>query len=81
MKASIVELRYKMNEVLKALDRNEKVTILYHGKIKGIIMPVANAKDKNKKVKNHPFFGMTENKKESVLEELQDLRGSRYNDI
>ncbi|MBA7547484.1 hypothetical protein ES705_39906 [subsurface metagenome] len=24
-------LRYKMNDVLKALDRNEKVTVLYHG--------------------------------------------------
>ncbi len=27
-------LRYKMNDVVKALDRNEKVTVLYHGKIK-----------------------------------------------
>jgi len=28
-----------MNDVLKALDKNEKVTVLYHGKIKGIIVP------------------------------------------
>lgn len=41
MKASIVDLRYKMNDVLKALDRNEQVTILYHGKIKGVIMPTS----------------------------------------
>ena len=34
MKASIVDLRYKMNTILKALDRNEAVTILYHGKEK-----------------------------------------------
>ena len=32
-------LRCKMNDVLKALDKNEKVTVLYHGKIKGIIVP------------------------------------------
>jgi len=29
MKATIVDLRYKMNEVLKALDKRETVTILY----------------------------------------------------
>lgn len=34
-----MDLRYKMNDVLKALDRNERVTILYHGKIKGVIVP------------------------------------------
>ena len=32
MKASIVDLRYKMKEVLAALKRNETVHILYHGK-------------------------------------------------
>jgi len=37
MKANVVDLRYKMNDVLKALDRNEQVTVLYHGKVKGII--------------------------------------------
>ena len=26
MKASVVDLRYKMNDILKALDRNEKIT-------------------------------------------------------
>jgi hypothetical protein len=28
MKASAIDLRYKMNEVLKALDRREKVTLI-----------------------------------------------------
>jgi len=41
MKASVVDLRYKMNDVLKALDRKEEVTILYRGKVKGKILPVA----------------------------------------
>jgi hypothetical protein len=35
MKATVVDLRYKMNGVLKAFDRNEAVTILYRGKVKG----------------------------------------------
>ncbi|MBL7066645.1 MAG: type II toxin-antitoxin system Phd/YefM family antitoxin [Candidatus Marinimicrobia bacterium] len=79
MKASVVDLRYKMNDVLKALDRNEKITILYHGKVKGIISPVLNKK--NRKVSEHRFFGMYEKSKKSVEQELEDLRGNRYNDI
>ena len=39
MQATIVDLRYKMKEVLKALDRKEPVTIVYHGKEKGVILP------------------------------------------
>jgi hypothetical protein len=79
MKASIVDLRYKMNEVLKALDRNEKVKILYHGKVKGIISPLRNEGDK--KVRDHPFFGMSKDIKISVSEEMNKLRGLRYNVI
>tara|TARA_Y100000031_G_C8153361_1_gene353432 strand:- start:539 stop:778 length:240 start_codon:yes stop_codon:yes gene_type:complete len=79
MEASVVDLRYKMNDVLKALDRNEKIKILYHGKVKGIIMPVTNKE--YKKVEDHPFFGMSKNNEKSVLDELKELRGSRYNGI
>jgi len=42
MKASVVDLRYKMNDILKALERNEEVTVLYHGKVKGVIVPAKN---------------------------------------
>lgn len=79
MKASVVDLRYNMKDVLKALDRNEKVTILYHGKAKGIIVPANNKK--YNKVKEHPFFGMSKDDKQSVSDEINDLRGPRYNDI
>ena len=80
MKATVVDLRYKMNDVLKALDRNEEVTVLYHGKIKGIIVPV-HMKE-NRKMTDHPFFGMlAEDAKKSVEEILDDLRGTRHHDI
>ena len=76
MKASIVDLRYKTNDILKALDRNESVTILYHGKIKGIIKP---AREKSvSKVKDHPFFGMYKGSEQTVLDELESLRKPRY---
>ncbi len=76
MKASIVDLRYKTNDILKALDRNESVTVLYHGKVKGVIKP---AREKTgSKIKDHPFFGMTKNSEETVLEELANLRKPRH---
>jgi hypothetical protein len=80
MKATIVDLRYKMNDVLKALDRNEAVTVLYHGKIKAIIVPAKG--QVLKKIKDHPFFGMSAgDARKSVLDELDDLRKPRYNDV
>ncbi len=80
MKATIVDLRYKMNDILKALDRNEAVTVLYHGKTKAIILPAKG--QVLKKIKDHPFFGMSvKDSQKPVLDELNDLRKPRYNDI
>ena len=80
MKATVVDLRYKMNDVLKALDRNEKVTVLYRGKVKGFLIPSGGKK--YMKITDHPFFGMSSQvSKKSVLDEMADLRGGRYNDI
>ena len=80
MKATIVDLRYKMNDVLKAIDRNEKVTVLYRGKVKAILSPPD--KKKHLKIIDHPFFGMSsQDTDKSVLDELNDLRKPRYNDI
>ncbi len=75
MKASVVDLRYKMNEVLKALDRNEEVSILYHGKIKGIIRPSSTTS--TRRVADHPFFKMNRITR-SVEDEMAALRGGRY---
>ena len=76
MKASIVDLRYKTADILKALDRNESVTVLYHGKVKGVIEPAR--KSSELKVKKHPFFGMSNSQEKSVIDELKNIRGSRY---
>ena len=79
VKATVVDLRYKMNDVLKALDRNEKITILYHGKEKGVITSVK--RKEVKKVCEHPFFGMHKIKKKTVQQEMDEIRGNRYSDI
>ncbi len=75
MKASVVDLRYRMNEILKAIDRNEEVTILYHGKVKGVIKP--NLSRSRRRILDHPFFNMYSSK-ETVHEVMADLRGDRY---
>ena len=76
MKASIVDLRYKTKEILRALERNETVTVLYHGKIKGIIRPAG--KKPPASVKDHPFFGMHRDAEESVQDQVERLRKPRY---
>lgn len=76
MKASIVDLRYKTADILKALDRNESVTVLYHGKIKGIIKPVREKSIPT--VKDHPFFAMHQDFEQTVLDEVDNLRKPRY---
>ncbi len=79
MDASILDLRYKMREVLKALSRREKVRILYHGKIRGEIVPPGNL-EKNKTV-DHPIFGMLKSEKEDPVEIVNKLRSKRYHDL
>lgn len=79
MEASILDLRYKMKDVLSALSRNEKVKILYHGKLKGIISPCQERI--TLKVIEHPFFGMNREEKQSVEEQMNELRGDRYHDV
>jgi hypothetical protein len=76
LKASVVDMRYKMNEVLSALDRNESVEILYHGKVKGIIKPVVMRGGQS--VREHGFFGMYARTEETVEASMERLRGARY---
>ena len=76
MKASVVDMRYRMKEVLNALDRNESVEILYHGKVKGIIKPAAR-RDR-KAVREHEFFGMHAETSDTVEASMERLRGQRY---
>ena len=81
MKATVVDLRYKMNDVLKALDRNENVTVLYRGKVKGVLVPSGQPQI-DIKISEHPFFGMSSLETDkSVSDTLEILRGGRYNDI
>ncbi|MDT8321001.1 MAG: hypothetical protein RQ826_10800 [Xanthomonadales bacterium] len=72
MKASIVDLRYKTREILEALERNESVTVLYHGRVRGVIQPAG--KKPAPGVAEHAFFGMHTDRTESVADEMERLR-------
>ena len=74
MNATIVDLRYRMSDVLKALDRNEPVTVLYHGHAKGIITRAG--RPAHGSVTSHPFFNMRPNTA-SVDRVMSSLRGGR----
>ncbi len=78
MKATIVDLRYRMKDVLRALERNEDVSILYHGKTKGVLSaPVA---PQSGKVTEHPFYNMRRNAG-SVDEQMDGLRGCQHREL
>jgi len=40
MKINAVDLRRNMKDIMRAVDRNEPVTVLYHGKEKAMIRPI-----------------------------------------
>jgi hypothetical protein len=79
MKATVLDLRYKMSEVLKALDKREKVTLLYHGRVKGTIYPEGGKQ--MIKVEEHPYFGMSAGEDRSVSQQMERLRRSRFDAI
>ena len=79
MNASILDLRYKTKKILEALENREEVHLTYHGKLKAKIIPVGN--NTNKKIKDHPFFGMHQDIQEPVETTIKKLRNRRYDDI
>ena len=78
MEATVVDLRYHMNDVLKALERNEDVIVLYRGKVKGVIRTAA--RPTSVKVRDHGFFGCLASP-QSVNQIMGQIRGGRYRDL
>ena len=76
MNASILDLRYKTSEILAALDKRERVTILYHGKPRGTIIPLEDSPVG--KVCEHEFYNMYSSETESVEDVMERLRGGRH---
>ncbi len=81
MKASILDLRRRMKDVLLALDRNETITILYRGKEKAILSPTKQSISKS--VQDHEAFGMWQDREDmaDVDAYVRKLRKGRLNDF
>jgi antitoxin (DNA-binding transcriptional repressor) of toxin-antitoxin stability system len=81
MKATILDLRYRMKDILRAIDRGETVTVLYRGKEKARLMPIA-AKRKAT-VADHPAFGMWADRKDMAdpAAYVRKIRQPRFRDL
>jgi hypothetical protein len=79
MKASVLDFRRRMKNILRALDTNETVTIFHRGKKKGIILPAGLDKQGARPIAAHPAFGMWKDRKElgDVRAVMRKLREGR----
>ncbi|NOZ22268.1 MAG: type II toxin-antitoxin system Phd/YefM family antitoxin [Planctomycetes bacterium] len=79
MKATILDLRRRMSEILRALDRNESITILHRGKTKGVLRPARGARDDGGAVRDHAAFGMWKDRRDvkDVAKTVRRLRKGR----
>jgi hypothetical protein len=82
MDASVLDLRRNMKSILRALDRNEPVTLFYRGRKKGVIQPIAG-ESSAMSAKMHPAFGMWKDRKDmkNVAAYVRRLRRGRYHDL
>ena len=78
MEASFLDLRRRMSEVLRALDRNETVKILYRGRQRAILVPVGGGGHKGRSVRQHAVFGMWK-RRQDLRDVRRYVRGLRKN--
>lgn len=80
MKASILDLRRRMADVLRALDRNESVRILYRGRERAILIPAGMAPADAPPARKHPSFGIWKDRDDlaDVPAYVRTLRKGRH---
>ena len=80
MRASILDLRRRMKYVLRALERNEPVTILYRGKKKAVMYPASEENRERLPLTAHPAFGMWEGREDmqDVDRYVREIRKGRF---
>jgi len=82
MKATVLDLRYRMKDVLAAVDRGEPVTVSHRGRPKARLVPVETAA-KARKPSMHPAFGIWRYRRDlaDVPGHVRKLRGPRFRDL
>ena len=64
MQASILDLRRRMSGILRAMERQEPVTIMYRGRKKGVLVPAGARPLPRGTLRRHPAFGMWKDRKD-----------------
>jgi len=79
MKATVLDLRHRMKDILHALDKNELVTIFYRGKKKGVLYPARSQGLPTASAREHPVFGMWKDRgdMQDVGKVVRNLRKGR----
>lgn len=83
MEASFVDLRKKSADIIRALRRKERVTVLYRGKPAAIMAPIDDrGSDARKAASQHTAFGIWADRTEDVRlqDHVRGLRGRRFDD-
>ena len=77
MRASILDFRHHVRDILKALEQNESITLTYRGQKKATIIP-AHTKNETD-LQKHQAFGMWRNRDDlkNVNATLRHLRKGR----
>jgi antitoxin (DNA-binding transcriptional repressor) of toxin-antitoxin stability system len=86
LKATTLDLRRRMSEVVRALQRGQPVTLTHRGKVIGTIQPEANGTHAAAIIRDHPAFGMwaeRDDMKDPVawVREQRSKRGKRLREL
>ena len=83
MKASFVDLRKKSSEILRALDRNESITLLYRGKPKAIVHPLSSEQSSPAKTRDYAAFGLWKDRSDmsNVATHVRRIRKGRFDGL
>ena len=84
MTATTLDLRYRTHDLLASLARGVEVVITYRGRKTGVLLPYTEKTDAyhaGRRVCDHPYFGSSVQATRSVEEEMDVLRGGRFDDL
>ena len=81
MKASILDLRRRMREILKALDKNEQITLTYRGRERAKIIPFGLSQKAD--FHKHRAFGLWKDRKDLAddAKVLRKMRKGRFDAV
>lgn len=80
MNATLVDLRYRTKDIMRAIERNETVHIFAHGKLKADLVPTTAPASKKARpsILDDPFFGSNKADTEPVQDKVRRLRNRRF---